>query len=109
MLAIDELLKRKPSQLSGGQRQRVAMGRAIVRESDACLMDELLSNRDAKLRVEMRAYVPLLHQQLGTTTVYVTHDQTEAMSYSRRGTSHCSDDGRPRGGHARRLPRAMLS
>ncbi len=84
MLAIDELLKRKPSQLSGGQRQRVAMGRAIVREPDAFLMDEPLSNLDAKLRVEMRAYVSLLHQQLGTTTVYVTHDQTEAMTMGDR-------------------------
>jgi multiple sugar transport system ATP-binding protein len=84
MLAIDELLKRKPSQLSGGQRQRVAMGRAIVREPDAFLMDEPLSNLDAKLRVEMRAYVALLHQQLGTTTVYVTHDQTEAMTMGDR-------------------------
>jgi multiple sugar transport system ATP-binding protein len=84
MLAIDELLKRKPSQLSGGQRQRVAMGRAIVREPHAFLMDEPLSNLDAKLRVEMRAYVALLHQQLGTTTVYVTHDQTEAMTMGDR-------------------------
>jgi len=84
MLAIDDLLKRKPSQLSGGQRQRVAMGRAIVREPDAFLMDEPLSNLDAKLRVEMRAYVSLLHQQLGTTTVYVTHDQTEAMTMGDR-------------------------
>jgi len=84
MLAIDELLKRKPSQLSGGQRQRVAMGRAIVREPDAFLMDEPLSNLDAKLRVEMRAYVVLLHQELGTTTVYVTHDQTEAMTMGDR-------------------------
>jgi multiple sugar transport system ATP-binding protein len=84
MLGIDELLKRKPAQLSGGQRQRVAMGRAIVREPDAFLMDEPLSNLDAKLRVEMRAYVGLLHQRLGTTTVYVTHDQTEAMTMGDR-------------------------
>jgi multiple sugar transport system ATP-binding protein len=84
MLAIDELLKRKPSQLSGGQRQRVAMGRAIVREPDAFLMDEPLSNLDAKLRVEMRAHVSLLHHQLRTTTVYVTHDQTEAMTMGDR-------------------------
>src|SRR5436305_1758154 len=84
MLAIDELLKRKPSQLSGGQRQRVAMGRAIVREPDAFLMDEPLSNLDAKLRVEMRAYVSLLRQELGTTTIYVTHDQTEAMTMGDR-------------------------
>src|SRR5438067_2084994 len=84
MLAIDELLRRKPAQLSGGQRQRVAMGRAIVREPDAFLMDEPLSNLDAKLRVEMRAYVGLLHQRLHTTTVYVTHDQTEAMTMGDR-------------------------
>src|SRR5215510_8026330 len=84
MLGIDDLLKRKPSQLSGGQRQRVAMGRAIVREPLAFLMDEPLSNLDAKLRVEMRAYVALLHQQLATTTVYVTHDQTEAMTMGDR-------------------------
>ena len=84
MLGIDDLLKRKPAQLSGGQRQRVAMGRAIVREPDAFLMDEPLSNLDAKLRVEMRAYVAMLHQQLGTTTLYVTHDQTEAMTMGDR-------------------------
>jgi len=84
MLEIDALLGRKPGQLSGGQRQRVAMGRAIVREPDAFLMDEPLSNLDAKLRVEMRAYVALLHQNLRTTTVYVTHDQTEAMTMGDR-------------------------
>src|SRR5438105_6934796 len=84
MLAIDERLKRKPAQLSGGQRQRVAMGRAIVREPAAFLMDEPLSNLDAKLRVEMRAYIGLLHQRLRTTTVYVTHDQTEAMTMGDR-------------------------
>jgi multiple sugar transport system ATP-binding protein len=84
MLGIDELLVRKPSQLSGGQRQRVAMGRAIVREPDAFLMDEPLSNLDAKLRVEMRSYLATLHQQLRTTTVYVTHDQTEAMTMGDR-------------------------
>jgi multiple sugar transport system ATP-binding protein len=84
MLGIDGLLKRKPGQLSGGQRQRVAMGRAIVREPDAFLMDEPLSNLDAKLRVEMRAYVAMLHQNLRTTTVYVTHDQTEAMTMGDR-------------------------
>jgi multiple sugar transport system ATP-binding protein len=84
MLGIDELLKRKPSQLSGGQRQRVAMGRAIVREPDAFLMDEPLSNLDAKLRVEMRAYLATLHQRLQTTTLYVTHDQTEAMTMGDR-------------------------
>ena len=84
MLGIDDLLKRKPAQLSGGQRQRVAMGRAIVREPDAFLMDEPLSNLDAKLRVEMRAYLATLHQQLRTTTLYVTHDQTEAMTMGDR-------------------------
>jgi multiple sugar transport system ATP-binding protein len=84
MLEIDELLKRKPAQLSGGQRQRVAMGRAIVREPDAFLMDEPLSNLDAKLRVEMRAYLATLHQRLRTTTLYVTHDQTEAMTMGDR-------------------------
>src|SRR5262249_4612527 len=84
MLGIDQLLRRKPAQLSGGQRQRVAMGRAIVREPDVFLMDEPRSNLDAKLRVEMRAYVTMLHQQLGTTTLYVTHDQTEAMTMGTR-------------------------
>jgi multiple sugar transport system ATP-binding protein len=84
MLGIDDLLKRKPAQLSGGQRQRVAMGRAIVREPDAFLMDEPLSNLDAKLRVEMRADLATLHQRLRTTTLYVTHDQTEAMTMGDR-------------------------
>jgi multiple sugar transport system ATP-binding protein len=84
MLGIDDLLQRKPAQLSGGQRQRVAMGRAIVREPDAFLMDEPLSNLDAKLRVEMRAYLATLHQRLRTTTLYVTHDQTEAMTMGDR-------------------------
>src|SRR4051795_9893310 len=84
MLGLTELLKRKPAQLSGGQRQRVAMGRAIVREPDAFLMEEPLSNLDAKLRVEMRSYVSLLHQRLRTTTLYVTHDQTEAMTMGDR-------------------------
>ena len=84
MLGLTELLKRKPGQLSGGQRQRVAMGRAIVREPEALLMDEPLSNLDAKLRVEMRSYVSLLHQRVRTTTLYVTHDQTEAMTMGDR-------------------------
>jgi multiple sugar transport system ATP-binding protein len=84
MLGIEDLLERKPAQLSGGQRQRVAMGRAIVREPDAFLMDEPLSNLDAKLRVEMRAYLATLHQRLRTTTLYVTHDQTEAMTMGDR-------------------------
>jgi len=84
MLELEELLKRKPAQLSGGQRQRVAMGRAIVRQPAAYLMDEPLSNLDAKLRVEMRTYLATLHQQLRTTTLYVTHDQTEAMTMGDR-------------------------
>ena len=84
MLGVADLMGRKPAQLSGGQRQRIAMGRAIVREPAAFLMDEPLSNLDAKLRVEMRSYIALLHQKLGTTTVYVTHDQTEAMTLGDR-------------------------
>jgi multiple sugar transport system ATP-binding protein len=84
MLGIGDLLERKPRQLSGGQRQRVAMGRAIVRKPSAFLMDEPLSNLDAKLRVEMRAYIARLHQELKTTTLYVTHDQSEAMTMGDR-------------------------
>ena len=80
LLKIDSLLERKPSQLSGGQRQRVAMGRALVRDPKIFLFDEPLSNLDAKLRVEMRREIKKLHQKLKTTIVYVTHDQTEAMS-----------------------------
>jgi multiple sugar transport system ATP-binding protein len=80
LLGLAELLERKPAQLSGGQRQRVAMGRAIAREPQAFLMDEPLSNLDAKLRVGMRASLAQLHQRLGVTTVYVTHDQVEAMT-----------------------------
>lgn len=80
LLQINELLERKPSQLSGGQRQRVAMGRALVRDPKIFLFDEPLSNLDAKLRVEMRREIKKLHQKLKTTVVYVTHDQTEAMS-----------------------------
>jgi multiple sugar transport system ATP-binding protein len=83
-LGITGLLERRPKALSGGQRQRVAVGRAIVRDPAAFLMDEPLSNLDAKLRVEMRAYLARLHQELGTTTVYVTHDQTEAMTMGDR-------------------------
>jgi multiple sugar transport system ATP-binding protein len=83
-LGLDELLDRKPSALSGGQRQRVAMGRAIVREPRAFLMDEPLSNLDAKLRVTMRAELARLHERLGVTTVYVTHDQVEAMTLGQR-------------------------
>ena len=84
MLGLAELLERKPAHLSGGQRQRVAMGRAIVREPKAFLMDEPLSNLDAKLRVGMRASLAQLHRQLATTTVYVTHDQVEAMTLGQR-------------------------
>jgi multiple sugar transport system ATP-binding protein len=84
LLGIGELLERKPVALSGGQRQRVAMGRAIVRHPTSFLMDEPLSNLDAKLRVQMRAELVKLHQRLGVTTLYVTHDQTEAMTLGER-------------------------
>jgi multiple sugar transport system ATP-binding protein len=84
MLGLEELLERRPAQLSGGQRQRVAMGRAIVRHPQAFLLDEPLSNLDAKLRVGMRASLAQLHRRLGATTVYVTHDQTEAMTLGQR-------------------------
>jgi multiple sugar transport system ATP-binding protein len=84
LLGLEEMLDRRPAQLSGGQRQRVAMGRAIVREPQAFLMDEPLSNLDAKLRVGMRASLAQLHARLGVTTVYVTHDQTEAMTLGQR-------------------------
>ena len=84
MLGLEELLHRRPSALSGGQRQRVAMGRAIVREPAAFLMDEPLSNLDAKLRVDMRAELARLHERLGVTTIYVTHDQVEAMTLGTR-------------------------
>ncbi|HLJ08908.1 MAG TPA: sn-glycerol-3-phosphate ABC transporter ATP-binding protein UgpC [Acidimicrobiia bacterium] len=84
LLGLSDLLDRKPRQLSGGQRQRVAMGRAIVREPAAFLMDEPLSNLDAKLRVQMRAEITRLHHRLRTTTLYVTHDQTEAITMADR-------------------------
>ena len=84
MLGLEELLDRRPGQLSGGQQQRVAMGRAIIREPAAFLMDEPLSNLDAKLRVGMRTSLQQLHGRLGTTTVYVTHDQVEAMTLGTR-------------------------
>ncbi|TXK39698.1 ABC transporter ATP-binding protein [Nonomuraea sp. C10] len=84
MLGLETYLKRKPAALSGGQRQRVAMGRAIVREPQAFLMDEPLSNLDAKLRVSMRASLNQMHERLGVTTVYVTHDQVEAMTLGDR-------------------------
>jgi multiple sugar transport system ATP-binding protein len=84
ILGLEGLLNRKPGELSGGQRQRVAMGRAMVREPQAFLMDEPLSNLDAKLRVSMRAELARLHERLGVTTVYVTHDQVEAMTLGQR-------------------------
>ena len=84
ILGIEDLLDRKPRQLSGGQRQRVALGRAIVRDPAVFLLDEPLSNLDAKLRVQTRAEITKLHQRLGTTFVYVTHDQTEAMTMASR-------------------------
>lgn len=84
ILGIESLLKRKPRELSGGQRQRVALGRAIVREPKVFLLDEPLSNLDAKLRVQTRAEISKIHHQLGTTFVYVTHDQTEAMTMANR-------------------------
>jgi len=83
-LGLEELLDRKPAELSGGQRQRVAMGRAMVREPKAFLMDEPLSNLDAKLRVSMRGELARLHERLGVTTIYVTHDQIEAMTLGQR-------------------------
>ena len=83
-LDIEQYLDRKPKALSGGQRQRVALGRAIVREPKVFLMDEPLSNLDAKLRVQMRTEISKLYQQLGTTFIYVTHDQTEAMTMGTR-------------------------
>ena len=84
LLGLTDLLERRPAALSGGQRQRVAMGRAIVREPQAFLMDEPLSNLDAKLRVGMRASLAQLHERLGITTTYVTHDQIEAMTLGQR-------------------------
>ena len=84
LLDLTSMLTRKPKQLSGGQRQRVAMGRAIVRDAELFLMDEPLSNLDAKLRVQMRAEIASLQRQMGTTTVYVTHDQVEAMTMGHR-------------------------
>jgi len=84
MLSLDPLMDRRPAQLSGGQRQRVAMGRALVREPEVFLLDEPLSNLDAKLRVQMRAALKRLHARLGVTTIYVTHDQVEAMTLGQR-------------------------
>ncbi|HEX6853747.1 MAG TPA: ATP-binding cassette domain-containing protein, partial [Streptosporangiaceae bacterium] len=90
LLGLTEYLGRKPAALSGGQRQRVAMGRAIVRQPQAFLMDEPLSNLDAKLRVSMRASLAQLHARLGVTTVYVTHDQVEAMTLGQRVAVLCA-------------------
>lgn len=84
MLGLDDLLDRKPAALSGGQRQRVALGRAVVRDPKVFLMDEPLSNLDAKLRVHMRTEIAKLHENIGSTTIYVTHDQTEAMTLATR-------------------------
>jgi multiple sugar transport system ATP-binding protein len=84
LLGLEDLLQRRPRELSGGQRQRVAMGRAIIREPQAFLMDEPLSNLDAKLRIQMRAELARLHRRLAVTTLYVTHDQTEAMTLGHR-------------------------
>jgi multiple sugar transport system ATP-binding protein len=84
LLGIADQLDRRPANLSGGQRQRVAMGRAIVREPTAFLLDEPLSNLDAKLRIQMRAEITRIHRRVGATTVYVTHDQTEAMTLGDR-------------------------
>ena len=84
LLQLEPLLDRKPKQLSGGQRQRVAMGRAIVREPAVFLFDEPLSNLDAKLRTQMRAEIRRLHNRLGVTSIYVTHDQVEAMTLADR-------------------------
>jgi sn-glycerol 3-phosphate transport system ATP-binding protein len=84
MLGLEDLLRRRPGQLSGGQRQRVAMGRALVREPEVFLLDEPLSNLDAKLRVQMRAQLKRLHERFGVTTIYVTHDQVEAITLGER-------------------------
>src|SRR5699024_6856955 len=84
ILGLEELLNRKPKALSGGQRQRVALGRAIVRDPKVFLMDEPLSNLDAKLRVQMRGEIQKIHNHLQSTTIYVTHDQTEAMTMASR-------------------------
>ena len=84
LLELDDLLKRKPAQLSGGQRQRVAMGRALARHPQAFLLDEPLSNLDAKLRMQLRAELKRIHQLVPTTSIYVTHDQVEAMTLGDR-------------------------
>ena len=101
-LQVEELLKRKPGQLSGGQRQRVAIGRAIVRDPEVFLFDEPLSNLDAELRVSMRVEIAKLHQQLGSTMIYVTHDQIEAMTLADKIVVLRAGQGRA-GGHAEEL------
>ena len=93
MLAIEHLLDRRPRQLSGGQRQRVALARAIVREPQAFLMDEPLSNLDAQLRLQMRIEIKRLQRELGVTTLYVTHDQVEAMTMADLRGGACDDGG----------------
>ena len=98
-LELTEHLDRKPANLSGGQRQRVAMGRAIVRDADAFLFDEPLSNLDAKLRGQMRTEILRMQRRMGTTTVYVTHDQTEAMTLGDR-VAVLRKGRAPAGGHA---------
>ena len=105
LLSIDAFLKRKPRELSGGQRQRVAMGRAIVREPQAFLFDEPLSNLDAKLRVQMRAEIRKLHNRLKATSIFVTHDQVEAMTLAPGG----GDERRPHRADRRADPRPGLS
>ena len=117
MLELTPYLERKPGQLSGGQRQRVAMGRAIVRQPRVFLMDEPLSNLDAKLRVQMRADIAALQARLGVTTVYVTHDQAEAMTLGHRvavlreraaaAVRHAARAVRPAGEHVRRRLRRL--
>ncbi len=111
MVELDDFLERRPAALSGGQRQRVALARAIVREPNAFLMDEPLSNLDAKLRVSTRAQIKNLHHTLKTTTIYVTHDQIEAMTLADRvvvmnkgrgaADRHAEGDLRPSGQHLR--------
>src|SRR5260370_15802057 len=98
ILGIQDYLKRKPRQLSGGQRQRVALGRAIVRHPQVFLFDEPLSNLDAKLRVQMRVELKRIHDRLGTTAIYVTHDQVEAMTLGDRGVVMKDGGGQPKGG-----------
>ena len=106
MLGLDELHEAASGPAVGGQRQRVAMGRALVREPLAFLMDEPLSNLDAKLRVQMRAELKRIHQRLGITTMYVTHDQVEAMTLGDRIVVMSAGEVQQIGDAARRLPRS---